>query len=302
MDVVLTVTEARQKLRRLIDDAAAGRVTFIGAHRRPEVAIVGAGRLSGAPPPHVLGYLLQAQATATAHHLRCLDDSQRGTAVGRDVQGLVWPPGDRFGDVLAWLWDTDQPDRAVQLVTDLLLQSRHVNPRRVERGPSLDELLTDLALSLPPSFMHAVVLTEHLRQELSRTWDEVPVESAGPPATSEVGPAPGESIEADRSAPAATQEQSRQETSPPPRRRRPRWWVVEVDHSLSANDHSPVVLISSHASRPAADKALSRHRGRHHDIAGDIGQEVRGERDITSYLDWDSPAGRGVTRQGPPPR
>ncbi len=64
-----------------------------------------------------------------------------------------------------------------------------------------------------------------------------------------------------------------------------------------------MVIMSTHASKAGADwvrgRAQVKARG---DLRRDAVITVGGEDQIHRYRGWDSALGRGVTKQGPPPR
>jgi hypothetical protein len=83
-------------------------------------------------------------------------------------------------------------------------------------------------------------------------------------------------------------------------RGRSRWFVVEADPADP--EHGPVAVVSGHTSQKAATTALGRARSR---VSSGVGEgallQVRAAGQISSWLVWDSQAGRGVVQPGPPP-
>lgn len=141
----LSATELRSQLRDVLDTVHAGEAVGVGAHRKPEAVVLDASsyeRLVSAPPPEVLGTLLAHSAAATANQM--MREPQQASAAWRH-------PGDSFGRIAAWLWDTGQAGRLALLVADLLAELRHHHPEAPPAGQriTLDRLLDGVRLSLP---------------------------------------------------------------------------------------------------------------------------------------------------------
>lgn len=141
---MLTVSQLRGQLREAIDNAKDGRVVRVGAHRTPEVVVLAAesyDRLTGRSVD-ILPTLLAQSASATAMHM--LDEA-------RDRSSTWFHPGDSFGRVVSWLWDTGQADRMNLLVADLLAELRHHNRAAPEAGSriTLETLVRGICLALP---------------------------------------------------------------------------------------------------------------------------------------------------------
>lgn len=141
---MLTVTQLRSQLREAIDEAKSGRVVRVGAHRTPEVVLLAAesyDRLT-ARSETILPTLLAHSASATATQM--LSDL-------RSQSSAWYHPGDSFGRVMAWLWDTGQADQLNLLVADLLAELRHHNKAAPEPGQriTLETLVRGIRLALP---------------------------------------------------------------------------------------------------------------------------------------------------------
>lgn len=168
MKTVLSVRELRIRLRDVIDQAKIDRPSWVGAHRVPEVVVMGVRQLEReVPPPAVLETMLVDVAVATAHDDLCSPYSTM-------KRGDVWHPGDPFGKVLAWLWTTGQEDHAASLVADLLAQARYHNPHGVEPRLAFADLLDGIPMSLPngTSQESADALVEHLREAVPKYFGD----------------------------------------------------------------------------------------------------------------------------------
>lgn len=168
MRTVLSVRELRVRLREVIDQAKIDRPSWVGAHRVPEVVVMGVRQLEReVPPPAVLETMLVDVAVATAHDDLCSPNNSM-------KRGDVWSPGDPFGKVLAWLWTTGQEDHAASLVADLVAQVRYHNPHGVEPRLAFSDLLDGIPMSLPngTSQETADALVGHLREVVPRYFGD----------------------------------------------------------------------------------------------------------------------------------
>ena len=86
-------------------------------------------------PDNVFAHLRNGLVFETSHYL-----------LERLPRQRVLHPGEAFGQVLTWLWRTDQ-DGAVKLVVDLLASVRYHAPRS-DKNICLDDLLTGIAFSI----------------------------------------------------------------------------------------------------------------------------------------------------------
>lgn len=136
---LVSVSEMRVGLPKLIKEAAGGKRIEVGAHRKAEAVLIGLDELSLIPDRWFLEKIVHMVARCTAHDEFCggLEHQDSG----------VWHPGDLFGRVLAWLWKAGQRDMAVELVSDLVAEARYHNPHRPEARPSFKSLLSGIPLA-----------------------------------------------------------------------------------------------------------------------------------------------------------
>jgi hypothetical protein len=86
-------------------------------------------------PDNVFAHLRNGLVFETAHYL----------LAGHPEQPVLHP-GEAFGQVLTWLWRTDQ-DAAMKLVVDLLASVRYHAPGS-DKNIRLDDLLAGIAFSI----------------------------------------------------------------------------------------------------------------------------------------------------------
>lgn len=156
---ILTLAYVRAHLRAVLDRVTAGEVVAVGAHRAPEVVLLAEpayARLTNRSSD-VMPTLLSMASARTAHLM---------LAEGRAAS---WVPGDSFGRVVGWLWDTGQSRAMTACVADLLADLRHHDPKAPEPGArlTLEELLHGLALSLPYGSATEPIV-EKLRREVPK--------------------------------------------------------------------------------------------------------------------------------------
>ena len=110
-------------------------------------------------PDNVFAHLRNGLVFETAHYL----------LEGRRGQSILHP-GEAFGQVLAWLWRTDQ-DAAVKLVVDLLASVRYHSPGS-DKNIRLDDLLAGTAFSIHGlSDEEAQALLAHARSAVPDYFD-----------------------------------------------------------------------------------------------------------------------------------
>jgi len=155
---LLTVTQLRSQLREVIEEAKAGHVIHVGAHRSPEVVLLATesyDRLTGRSAD-ILPTLLSHSALATGTQM--LSELRAKSAAWHH-------PGDSFGRVVAWLWDTGNTAQMHLLVADLLGELRHHNPDAPEPGQriTLERLVAGIRLALPYGAPEDAIATSLLR-------------------------------------------------------------------------------------------------------------------------------------------
>ena len=140
---VLTVTEARARLRELIQ---AANPTFIGSRRRAEAVLMSIDTYQQiVVPQRALRSLLALAAIGAGKVAVPLPSPDRH-------DDDFAHPGDSTGRVLAWLWSSGQHDRAMIWLADLLAEARSkcaddgIPPLRLE------QILSGLPYAMPDDF------------------------------------------------------------------------------------------------------------------------------------------------------
>lgn len=117
-------------------------------------------------PLTILRTLLEAQATASAHHNLC------GIAESR---ALAAHPGDDFGRVLGWLWLAGRRMDCVVFVSDFFSEMREHSPALGQRL-TWDELKRGLVQAIDPRLSRAEVdgLLNFLDDQLPKYYGRAP--------------------------------------------------------------------------------------------------------------------------------
>lgn len=123
-------------------------------------------------PPEVFDKLMSGFVQQQAHELLRL--FRQTHELMRDVRHhsgykpwAVVLPGDEFGAVLAWLWQTD-PRTAMRLLAEYVAQLRYWDELVDHDQPRvrLEDLLRWLPMALPGDFAHTEALIERARADV----------------------------------------------------------------------------------------------------------------------------------------